>query len=68
MVPAKSRKVHSYTLLREPVNQYDGNRNPNSFTFSLHLQYAIIKLIKFVRWDFVYCGHYWPIVPAPDDR
>jgi hypothetical protein len=23
---------------------------------------------KFVRWDFGYCGHYWPIVPAPNDR
>jgi hypothetical protein len=22
----------------------------------------------FVRWDFGYCGHYWPIVTAPDDR
>jgi hypothetical protein len=21
-----------------------------------------------VGWDFWYCGHYWPIVPAPDDR
>jgi hypothetical protein len=21
-----------------------------------------------VGWDFGYCGHYWPIVPAPDDR
>jgi hypothetical protein len=21
-----------------------------------------------VRWDFGYCGHYWPVVPAPDDR
>jgi hypothetical protein len=21
-----------------------------------------------VRWDFGYCGHYWPIVPAPNDR
>jgi hypothetical protein len=21
-----------------------------------------------VQWDFGYCGHYWPIVPAPDDR
>jgi hypothetical protein len=20
---------------------------------------------KFVRWDFGYCGHYWPNVPAP---
>jgi hypothetical protein len=23
---------------------------------------------KLVGWDFWYCGHYWPIVPAPDDR
>jgi hypothetical protein len=23
---------------------------------------------KFVRWDFGYCGHYWSIVPVPDDR
>jgi hypothetical protein len=22
----------------------------------------------FVGCDFCYCGHYWPIVPAPDDR
>jgi hypothetical protein len=21
-----------------------------------------------VGWEFWYCGHYWPIVPAPDDR
>jgi hypothetical protein len=21
-----------------------------------------------VGWDFWYCGHYWPIVPTPDDR
>jgi hypothetical protein len=21
-----------------------------------------------VHWDFGYCGHYWPIVPASDDR
>jgi hypothetical protein len=21
-----------------------------------------------VGWDFGYCGHYWPTVPAPDDR
>jgi hypothetical protein len=24
--------------------------------------------LRFLRWDFGYCGHYWPIVPAPDDR
>jgi hypothetical protein len=27
-----------------------------------------IIFFYFVRWDFGYCGHYWPIVPAPDDR
>jgi hypothetical protein len=21
----------------------------------------------FLRWDFRYCGHYWPIVPASGD-
>jgi hypothetical protein len=21
-----------------------------------------------VQWDFGFCGHCWPIVPAPDDR
>jgi hypothetical protein len=25
-------------------------------------------LMVIVRCDFGYCGHYWPIVPAPDDR
>jgi hypothetical protein len=25
-------------------------------------------LLLLVGWDFWYCGHYWPIVPAPDDR
>jgi hypothetical protein len=26
------------------------------------------KKFKFVLWELEYCGHYWPIVPAPDDR
>jgi hypothetical protein len=29
---------------------------------------ATIFLLLLVGWDFWYCGHYWPIVPAPDDR
>jgi hypothetical protein len=28
----------------------------------------ILIFFKFVRWDFGYCGHYWPILPTPDDR
>jgi hypothetical protein len=27
-----------------------------------------LRVSEFVRWDFRYCGHYCPIVPAPDDR
>jgi hypothetical protein len=23
---------------------------------------------KLKSWDFGYCGHYWPTVPAPDDK
>jgi hypothetical protein len=30
--------------------------------------YCIIYFFKFVLWEFGYCGRYWPIVPAPDDR
>jgi hypothetical protein len=26
------------------------------------------EFFLFVRWDFGYCGHYWPIVLVPDDR
>jgi hypothetical protein len=29
---------------------------------------ATIFLLLLVGWVFWYCGHYWPIVPAPDDR
>jgi hypothetical protein len=25
------------------------------------------KNYKLVGWDFGYCGHYWPIIPAPSD-
>jgi hypothetical protein len=25
------------------------------------------SIFLLVGWDFWYCGHYWPIVPAPDD-
>jgi hypothetical protein len=29
----------------------------------------VLRLFFLVGWDWVswYCGHYWPIVPAPDD-
>jgi hypothetical protein len=32
------------------------------------LFHPVFFFFLFVRWDFGYCGHYWPIVPAPDDR
>jgi hypothetical protein len=36
--------------------------------FSLSLPF-LIQLLFLVGWDSVswYCGHYWPIIPAPDD-
>jgi hypothetical protein len=34
----------------------------------LILDPEIDYFLKFVRWDFGYCSHYWPIIPAPDDR
>jgi hypothetical protein len=36
--------------------------------FSVFIYVKIFLKYKVVRWDFGYCGHYWPIVPAPDDR
>jgi hypothetical protein len=35
-----------------------------------HYPFIIILLLFLVGWDWVswYWGHYWPIVPAPDDR
>jgi hypothetical protein len=29
---------------------------------------CIYYFLLLVGWDFWYCGHYWPIVPAPGDR
>jgi hypothetical protein len=29
--------------------------------------FTLLLLLLLVEWDFWYCGHYWPIVPAPDD-
>jgi hypothetical protein len=40
----------------------------------LYLSHSIIIIIFFIILSGVrlesawYCGHYWPIVPAPDDR
>jgi hypothetical protein len=28
---------------------------------------AKVIFFKLVGWDFGYCDHYWPIVPAPGD-
>jgi hypothetical protein len=32
------------------------------------LYHIKFKFFKLVGWDFWYCGHYWPIVPAPEYR
>jgi hypothetical protein len=34
----------------------------------MSLDFSIdLSLFLLVGWDFWYCGHYWPIVPAPGD-
>jgi hypothetical protein len=35
-----------------------------------HVTYVtrVFFLLLILRWDYGYCGHYWPIVPAPDNR
>jgi hypothetical protein len=35
--------------------------------FEGHSAISGLSYFKFVQWDFGYCGHYWPIVPAPGD-
>jgi hypothetical protein len=34
----------------------------------IYSHHRIYIFFLFVPWDFGYYGHYWPIVPAPDDR
>jgi hypothetical protein len=29
--------------------------------------FKTLFIFKLVGWDFGYCGHYWPVVPAPGD-
>jgi hypothetical protein len=36
--------------------------------FPLHaLRLRLLFFFLLVGWNFGYCGHYWPIVPAPGD-
>jgi hypothetical protein len=37
-------------------------------TNSFFPSYNPAHFFLLVGWDFWYCGHHWPIVPAPDDR
>jgi hypothetical protein len=53
----------------------EGSRNCKVHSrFSVFLSRCLCKKNLFIylflnlRWDFGYCGHYWPIVPVPDDR
>jgi hypothetical protein len=50
--------------------EYRSSQKPSH---AVHLEYAVLNtetlfFFYFMRWDFGYCRHYWPIVPAPDDR
>jgi hypothetical protein len=35
---------------------------------ALPVLFVCLFFFQFLRWAFGYCGHYWPTVPAPDDR
>jgi hypothetical protein len=55
------------------VYHYDVIRTLDEFQHNFWYSYARRKLRPFfilsvVRLSLLYCGHYWPIVPAPDDR
>jgi hypothetical protein len=66
------------TILRKPVNHrlpsyvglniqnYPLTLSPLSWTYFFKI--FVSFFLRFVRRDLGYCGHYWPIVPAPDDR
>jgi hypothetical protein len=49
------RKIMSNYLGCDTRSMIDGE------TEDLHVFFLLLG------WDFWYCGHYWPIVPAPDD-
>jgi hypothetical protein len=38
------------------------------WSYLVKVNLKMYHFFLFVLWDFEYCGHYWPIVPAPDDR
>jgi hypothetical protein len=38
-----------------------------AYVTSTQLSLLACFFFKLVRWDFGYCGHYWPIIPALDD-
>jgi hypothetical protein len=57
-----SSSLESYHIL---FAKYDGNQTGH--TEGLIKQAGVHFFFQLAGWDFGYCGHYWPIVPAPDD-
>jgi hypothetical protein len=57
----KSLSQHNVTVDKNAENDANG-------TSVMEANKIIYFFFKFVRWYFEYCGHYWPIVPAPGDR
>jgi hypothetical protein len=56
-------------MLSYDLGSQDGIRTQSYKDTSLDCSFnTIFNFFLFVRWNFGYCGHYWPILPAPDDR
>jgi hypothetical protein len=53
--------------LLDPTRTRTATPRPSS-PYPVAIPTVLSPWINFVRWDLGYCGHYWPIVPAPDDR
>jgi hypothetical protein len=58
------RKFLSIPRLEELYNAVSKKSSCNILCFSPFMS----VFFKLVGWDFRYCGHYWPILPASDDR
>jgi hypothetical protein len=54
-----------HELQNTVVTEANIQDSPEQWDIPANIQYTFL-----VGWDWVswYCGHYWPIVPAPDDR
>jgi hypothetical protein len=54
-------------FLKDSVNIRLNNVHNFVYICSNYMR-TLLNFFVIVQWDFGNCGHYWPIVPAADDR